>query len=190
MLPTQLTKLLICILLAAGLAQLLAWSRLQHAIDDAASRAQDLADVRADVNDLKTWNIATPPPTSPASPTETATASHPDDELNRRLSQAAQAARMTDQIAGIEPGPSIRLNDGDFTETPVYVRLSNVTLRELVTFLYQLSSTDRALRSKMIELSAPELGTGAPPAQGHVEIWTADLTLNNLTFSPKSRDDR
>ena len=80
---------------------------------------------------LRTWHWR-------AGRTTAAPVNSADPELNRRLSAAAVAAGISGELASIEPGQPTRVRQTDYTETPVYLRLSAVTLRQLLTFLTDL----------------------------------------------------
>jgi len=180
-LPSQITKLLILLVLAAGAASALAYSHLQTARDHALLREHDLAICTADLSSIASASgqgIVVRPGVD-------------DPELNRRLRSAATIAGVGNELVSIDPGPARQVRDTDYDETVVYLRLDNVTLRQLVTFLHQLSSRDKALRTKSLQL-APPAPTGiarAPlPAttlkQESGELWTADVTLAYLSYSP------
>jgi hypothetical protein len=176
----KVTALLVLLLLCAAALVIFAMLRLSGARDDAARSAGDLAICRADLADLARWR---------ARRTTAAPLSAADPELNRRLSAASVAAGISGELASIEPGQPNRVRDSDYTETPVYVRLEAVTLRQLVTFLGALTASDAAVRPKSIELATP----AAPPsgsASAAGELWTTDLTLAYLTYAPRGRESR
>jgi len=180
-LPSQLTKLLLLLVLAAGAASALAYSRLATARDRAALREHDLAICTTDLSAIASASgqgIVVRPGVD-------------DPELNRRLRAAATIAGVRNELASIDPGPARQVRDTDYDETVVYLRLDNVTLRQLVTFLHQLSSRDKALRTKSLQL-APPAPTGIARTQGATtslkqesgELWSADVTLAFLSYSP------
>jgi hypothetical protein len=105
------------------------------------------------------------------------------------LRGAATIAGVADQLVSIEPGQPTPLRDSDFSETPVYLRLRALTLRQLVTFLHQLSTGNAGVRAKAIELSPPPDSSAAPTsaAGGADEQWTGDVTLAYLTYTPRPR---
>jgi hypothetical protein len=174
----QVTTLLVLVLLCAAVFLIFAMLRLAGARDDAAGSTGDLVICRADLADLARWR---------ARRTTAAPLSAADPELNRRLSAASVAAGIPGELASIEPGQPNRVHDSDYTETPVYVRLEAVTLRQLVNFLSALTASDAAVRPKSIELATP----AAPPANASVgELWTTDLTLAYLTYAPRGRESR
>jgi hypothetical protein len=111
----------------------------------------------------------------------------PDDlAINRRLRGAAIAAHLSDQLASIEPGAAARLPNSDLSQTPIYLRLNAVSLKQLVGFLCELSATDNTLRTSDIELSPP---LAAPSSRAEpAEVWTADITLSYLTVEPPTNN--
>jgi len=180
-LHSQLTKLLILLLIAAGAATGFAYSRLQTARDHADMRQNDLAVCLKDLSEIA----------SNSGQGIVVRAGVDDPELNRRLRSAATIAGVPNELVSIDPGPARQVRDTDYDETVVYLRLDNVTLRQLVTFLHQLSSRDKALRTKSLQLAPPAptgiarpqvATTGAKPESG--EPWTADVTLAYLSYSP------
>jgi len=175
----QITNLLVLLVLCgAGLA-VFALLRLGSARDEADRSQRDLAVCRADLADVAHWR---------AGRTTAAPVNSADPELNRRLSAAAVAAGISGELASIEPGQPARVRQTDYTETPVYLRLNAVTLRQLLTFLTDLSAHDAAMRPKAIELAPP----AAPPANQPPapELWTTDVTLAYLTYAPRGRESK
>lgn len=175
----QVSALLALLLLCAGILAVFALMRLTSAQENAAQSASDLAVCRADMADLVKWQ---------AHRTTAAPLSAADPELNRRLSAASVAAGISGALASIEPGQPGRVRDTDYTETPVYVRLDAVTLRQLLVFLSSLTVSDTAVRPKSIELATPATPAGNTAGSG--ELWTTDLTLAYLTYAPRRQDNR
>lgn len=171
---SQRTKLLIALLVAAALAAGLGYSWQDKQRSAAALAAQDLAVCKAHIADLVRWNSGSASGPTPA-------ASSPD--LNIRLRSAATEAGIPDQIASIDPGQPRQLQDADYAETLVSLRLNAVTIRQLVTFLHQLSEHDASVRAKSV-------GLGLPAGQGADSVgdtWAADVTLACLTYAPRTR---
>ncbi len=169
------TQLLIVLLIAAAAVMGVAYSRLGTAREHAALRQSDLALCMADLAEM----------TSGAGPGIVVRPGVDDPELNRRLRAAATIAGVPNELVSIDPGPARQVRDTDYDETVVYLRLDNVTLRELVTFLHQLSEKDKALRTKMLQLAPPtQTGIVRPTVALAGELWTADVTLAYLSYSP------
>jgi hypothetical protein len=175
----QATTLLALLVICGGILAGFALLRMENAQADALRTEHDLAVCRADLSDLARWR---------AGRTTGAPLSSSDPELNRRLSAAAVAAGIPGELASIEPGQPGRVRETDYTQTPVYLRLNAVTLRQLITFLRELTARDAAVRTRGIELAPP----AAPPSGGAAqdELWTTDVTLSYLTYAPRGRENR
>ena len=104
-------------------------------------------------------------------------AAGPDtSQLAGLLREAATRAGATDKLASIEPGQPSRVG-GDYAQTPVFLRLERLSLKQLTLALHHLAQLDPASRAQGIELSAA--GT-----EGQTELWNADVTISYLTFAP------
>jgi hypothetical protein len=149
---------------------------MEQSQDAAIRSAADLATCRQQLADLAKWRGRS-----------NAASTRPDDPaLNRSLRSAATIAGVGDELLSIEPGQPSPLRDSDFSETPVYLRMRGLTLRQLVTFLHQLSESNTNVRAKSIELSPPE-GQPTPTPAGDAEQWTGDVTLAYLAYTPRPR---
>jgi hypothetical protein len=167
-------------LLSVGCLGLLVFSllRLESVRYSSWSAQRDLQVCRQDLSDLAKWG----PVRTSGTP-----ASASDPALNRRLGAAAVAAGISGELASVEPNQPVRVRDTDYLETPVYVRLSAVTLRQVVIFVSDLSTGDAAVRAKTIELSPP---AGQPKPQNAAELWTTDIGLAYQNYSPRGRESR
>src|SRR5439155_13088281 len=112
-----------------------------------------------------------------AAPSRTASSSDPA-ELSRRLHEAAAATGVAEKLTTIDPFSPARVENSDYQEMQVALKLESLSMRELVTFLHQLTSTDSASRVKVIELEAPQ-------GEQSGETWTADVTMAYLIYSPR-----
>jgi hypothetical protein len=184
--PSQVraTRFLSVLLIAAVVGLLAAYSRLRSAAIAARAVRLDLAACQQDLADMGGAAITD----------DTVTANPTDPEFNRRLRRAATVAGIPDEVVSIEPGVPRRVGETDFNETLVSLRLNTVTLRQLVTFLHELSSRDPAVRTRILELAAPAepVGPSAAAADGAFEKeasvdenWSADVTLAYLSFLPR-----
>jgi hypothetical protein len=171
---SQRTKLLLVLVVAAAMAAVFSASWEARRYDAAYGSLNDLAAVKRDIADLSTWKSGSSPD-APRPPENL--------DLNTRIRNAANDAGLADQIANIEPGQPRPIRDTDYTETLVSLHLSTVNLRQLVTFLHRLSVHDASIRTKAIDLSAP---TGVP-ADAMGDLWTADVTLGLLIYSPRAK---
>jgi hypothetical protein len=172
-LDSKRTKLLIALVIAAGLAASFGYSWEGKRHDAAAASLQDLVVCQQKIADLVKWDVG---PSSDAP----LTADNP--ELIRRLRTAATEAGVPDALASIDPGQPHQLKDTDYSETLVFVRLNGVTVRQLVTFLHELSARDASVRAKSVELGMPP---GQAPDAG--DTWTGDVTLAFLSYAPRAR---
>ena len=171
---SQRTKLLLALVVAAALAAIFAASWEAGRYDAAYGSLNDLAAVRRDIADMANWKSGAGPD-APRPPENL--------DLNTRIRNAANDAGVPDQIANIEPGQPRPIRDTDYTESLVSLRLNTVNLRQLVTFLHRLSVHDASIRTKAFDLSAP---TGLP-ADAVGDLWTADVTLGLLIYSPRAK---
>jgi len=177
----QRTRVFILLLLLSAAAAVVASVKLDNSRVAAIASQRDLSICRADLADLSRWQ------STPGSPTAASGDDHP---FNKDIRIAAIAAGIPNELASVEVGQPVRFEEGDYLEMPLFLRLNAVTLRQLTTFIHQLSQNDSRLRAKMIELSVPtepapqpNRATRAPQA----ESWTADLTLARLSYAPKPR---
>lgn len=175
--PSRLTMLLSLLLLLAGASAILTFMRLENAHEGASAAQRDLAVCRIDLAELAQWQ---------STRTTGAPVNSSDPALNRRLTSAALTAGISGELASIEPGQPLRLRETDYTETPVYLRLNAVTLRQVGNFLTDLSSHDAAVRAKTIELTPPQAPPQTPSAS---ERWTTDIGLAYQTYSPRGREE-
>ena len=106
-------------------------------------------------------------------------------ELNARLRESASAAGVGDRLIGVEPGHANRLRDSDFKEQLVFLRLEPVNLRQLATFLQDLSTRDPNCRTKSIDLSSPQR-PAATPSPG--DQWAADVGVAWQVYSPRAAE--
>ena len=171
---SQCTKLLAVLVIAAGLAAVFAFSWEDRRHEAAAASVEDLAICRQKIADLVKWDVG-PGSDAPL------TADNP--ELNRRVHAAAVDAGVPDSLASIDPGQPHQLKETDYSETLVFLRLNEVTLRQLITFLHQLSAHDASIRTKSVELGIPP----GQPANSSGDTWTADVTLAFLTYAPPAK---
>ena len=171
----SLTRLLAALVALLAIATTLAGVRLGAARDAALASERDYELCQADLRDLRAWQGTT-------GASGDATAANP--ELNRRIRQAATTAGIGDQLASIEPGTPTRARDSDALRTPIFLRLDGVTLRQVVTFVHELTAADASLRATGLEFATPPPGAG--PVTIGQELWTADLTLSESGVAPRA----
>ena len=105
-------------------------------------------------------------------------------EITGLVERAAQAAGITpDSLGRIAPEPPRRLGDSVYREKPTQVLLRKVTLRQVVTFVHSLLSSDPGLRAPSIRLTAPHEGEAA-------DRWAAEVAVTYLIYDPSRTDKR
>jgi hypothetical protein len=160
------TRLLVLLLVIAGVCAWISWSRLERLRESARMAETDLEVCCGYLRDLSSAGSAT-----------TLTGAVDASELNRRLRDAATAAGISDRLVSVEPSQPQRIENSDYRELPVFLRLESVNLRQLVAFLQQLGGSEAGCRTKLVTLD-PAPGDQSP------EQWSADVTLGYLLYSP------
>lgn len=101
-------------------------------------------------------------------------------ELDHQLEAAAKEAGFTTtNIVSITPSSPRRVGNSVYQEKPTDVVLRELTLQQLLAFLYNVNSKNVGLCVQNIRLTAPRNQN----ATGH---WTAQVTLSYLIYSPKT----
>jgi hypothetical protein len=160
------TSLLSALLIAAIATAWVALVEFQTARDRADVSASSLEACRAELSDLRSAGASRIPAISaPGGP----------NQVGQILREAAASAGAAERLTSIEPGQTARLEGTDYQETPVFLRLESLTMKQLVTFLHQASTRDTRAHCRSIELSP------APPT----DAWSADVTIGYLSFSPR-----
>lgn len=177
--PAEVTKWLVVAVLLSAAGAFAAYLHFDHARAAAAEGAayyeQGVADLRRIVAAGQTTSLA-----AAASP-----AAEGEGQLNQRLRAAALDAGLSDQLLSIEPGQPQQLRDRDLKDTPIFLQLNGVTLPQLVAFLRRLTEDDRHIVPRNVSLTVPT--NAAATTRDAAELWTADLTLGYLTYSPRGR---
>jgi hypothetical protein len=175
--PRRTTALLGVLVVAAAGACLLGGLWLSGKRSAAQIAADNLAAAQSDLEAIRRMRMA---------PGQSVATALDAPEVSKRIRQAATAAGL-DEPSSIEASPPARLGTTDYTETPVYLGLEPLTLKQLVTFLHHLCQLDPAARVRQIELSTPEPGTGAaaPATNQEEDVWTAGVAVGYLTYSPR-----
>jgi hypothetical protein len=173
------TKWLALLVLLSVAGTFVSYLRFDHAraaaADGAAYYGQGLADLQRIVAAGRVTGVA-----AVATP-----AADGEAQLNQRLRAAALDAGLSDQLLGIEPGQPQQLRDHDLKDTPIFLQLNGVTLPQLVAFLRRLTEDDPHIVPRNISLTAPP--GSAPTTRNAAELWTADVTLAYLTYSPRTK---
>jgi hypothetical protein len=171
MTSTRHTHSLVLLLIASAIASAGAWSMLDTRRSSAIASQKDRAICLSELSAIGNNSSAADPQAADSL------------TLSRRLRGAAVAAHLGDQLASIDPGSPARVRDSDYMQTPIYLRLNAVSLRQLVAFLYELSITDNSLRTTDIELTPPLTTPVNRPDPG--DLWLADITLSCLTYQQR-----
>ena len=109
-------------------------------------------------------------------------------EMSKRIEATAIAMGIAeDKIAAIDPDPVVRIGDTAYLEKATEVQLREVTLPQLIGLLGKLVEGNHELCVKALWLSVP-------PRNESGNLWTADLTISYLIYSPlavqRYRDSR
>jgi len=149
-------------LLFFGLALLVAWSSHRQAVNrrriQAAQTDLDRCRQLADrIQDLS------------AKPTRAWLKSDsPRERLALHIQQAAQAAQINESsIVSIEPLKGHQIGESAYMDELTKLQLRNLSLRQLVTFLKEVSAGQSGLRVDSLRLSAPR--SGSDSADGEAE---------------------
>ena len=172
--PSRLTMLLSLLLTTATLIAALSYLHLTTQ-KDAADRAHaNLLTASRDLDEIHRWK---------SSPSRVSAVSMDTAQLTANLRKAANAAGLAD-APGIEPYPSTRIGNTDYTQTQVSFRFEPLSLRQLTIFLSELARIDPSARAKTIELSPPD---SASPQANQPDQWIADVAIAYLQYSPQKR---
>lgn len=102
----------------------------------------------------------------------------------QRIEQATLAARLpAASLIRIEPRSPVRLGNSEYQLASTRLELNNVTLQQITAFAHALVDEPRGLTVRDLRLwtNANESTAGTR------EAWSAETTLTQVTFSPKSR---
>jgi hypothetical protein len=101
-----------------------------------------------------------------------------------RIERATQIASLPeDSLVRIQPQPPFRLNDSEYRLWSTRLELSNATLEQITTFAHSLVDEQRGLTVRDLRLWS----NGGDSIAGSQEQWSAEITLTQVTFFPKSR---
>jgi len=104
--------------------------------------------------------------------------------IRERIEAATLAARLpAGSLVRIEPQSPMRLGDFEYRVWATRLELSNVTLRQITEFSHALADEQRGLTVRDLRLWS----TASESTAGASETWSAEATLTQVTFSPKSR---
>jgi hypothetical protein len=162
------TRFLVILLIVATLTAAMAMAHLSSAKRQAEDSARDLSITRQYLADIRASR---------------GTSSQPIEsgDVNLLLRQAAAATAASGKLTSIEPGQPARIEGTDYQETPIFLRLEAMPMKQLVSFLYESSARDAKARCRSIELSA------AAPSSND---WSADVTIGYLSYSPRAGESK
>ena len=106
------------------------------------------------------------------------------------LFRSAVGAGVKDHLVLSDPGNPVRLGNSDLSEYPFSLRFVNINLQQLTSFFQQVAANDAGSRARSIELYPPDLAvitetSNNPVPRGTGEVWTADVGISYLMFSPR-----
>ena len=103
-------------------------------------------------------------------------------DLSEKIEQTAQVAKIpASAIISIRPQAGRRLGTSLLSAMPTDLHIRDVSLKQLVRFLVELSADDSELQTTSLRLTAPRT---LPPKEAD-ERWSAELVLTYLVFSPE-----
>ena len=104
------------------------------------------------------------------------------DDLSSRIEQAAKASELAaGTVARILPQADRRIADTAYVAQPTRVECRNIGLKDLVFFIGELLSSDKAFHATTIRLSLPQVASSTES-----EAWNAELVLTHVLYSPTS----
>jgi len=165
------SRLALLVILAGLLAVTAAWS-YGHMVGErngAAAAAVDLVECRRLAREIRQFS---------ARPALAAERERLASEITGLVERAAQAAGIPpDCLSRIAPEPPRRLGDGVYKEKPTQALLRKVTVRQVVTFVHGLLTSDPGLRVPSIRLTAPR----EDEMEGR---WAAEVIVTYLIYDP------
>jgi len=107
----------------------------------------------------------------------------PLNELVRRIEMSAQSSLIpTQSLVRIWPEPERRIGNTPYKQKPTQILLRNVTLKQLITFLYRLTADGLGLQIPSIRLTAPRDNEAG-------SLWTTEITATYLSYDPIPTSD-
>lgn len=105
------------------------------------------------------------------------------NEIQVAVEKQAKAAGIPlDSLADISPQQPQRLGDSPLKEQPTAIRLENVSMKQVVSFVYSLASQGDGLIPKSIRLRPPRRDESS-------DLWIAEIVMVYLLHeSPKAAE--
>jgi hypothetical protein len=115
-------------------------------------------------------------------PTQASLQLQSQQELASLVAASAKVAEIADSaVVSIRPEPARRVAKTAYLQQSTGVQLRQVSLRQLVNFLAEVTTRDRRILPSSLRLSAPR-----GKNDGQAENWQVEVVLTNLVFSPES----
>ena len=117
------------------------------------------------------------------SPHKARLATRSSDDLASLIEKAASDAQLaSDRVVRIDPQPAKRIGKTDYLNQATEVELVNISLRQLVSFLFNLATSESDLGVSILRLQVPHNGNSAS-----TELWLADIVLTQRVYAPTNR---
>ena len=108
----------------------------------------------------------------------------PAEELNRKVDDWVREAGISSkQIVRIQPGQPRRIGDTHYLEQVTELEVLETTLPKLLQFAQIAENKGEGLKLSSFRISPPRSDTRE---DGQDEVWTAELALTYIIYSPKS----
>lgn len=103
------------------------------------------------------------------------------DDLGMAIESAAASAQLArERVLCIDPQAPKRLGKTDYMEQATEVELTEVTLPQVVNFIYEVGGRDEQLRTDTLRLRMPHVSTESTTD----ELWLADVILTQRIYAP------
>jgi type II secretory pathway pseudopilin PulG len=103
------------------------------------------------------------------------------DDLSTAIENAAASAQLArERVLRIDPQAPKRLGKTDYMEQATEVELTEVTLPQIINFIYEVGGRDEQLRTDTLRLRMPHVSTESTTE----ELWLADVILTQRIYAP------
>lgn len=107
------------------------------------------------------------------------------DDLGTVIEKAAADAQLArDRVLRIDPQPPKRIGKTDYQEQLTEVELLAVTLRQLVDFVFNVTSSDDQLEISTLRMRMPH----ESQSLANPELWLADVILTQRVYAPTNSE--
>jgi len=104
-------------------------------------------------------------------------------DLADHIDWAVKTSSLTPSaVVRVQPQPSVRLGNSAYRIFPTRLELKQVTLAQTVQFAELLNVTDQGLTVRDLRI-----WDNSREASNRDELWWAEITLTQVSFSPKTR---